>query len=97
MNGMTIKTLEARQFFGEGALLTGEPRTADVFAMVETKLLVLHRNDFQRLLPLGFMEEIFDNQLKWEALHSIPALERLTVEQARPLQGSGGSGGWARR
>ncbi len=36
--------------FGEMALITGEPRQADVRAQTYTRLLVLRRSDFQRLM-----------------------------------------------
>ena len=37
-------------FFGEMALLTGEPRSADVTALDFSKFLTLSRRDFQRFL-----------------------------------------------
>lgn len=38
------------QAFGEMALLTGEPRSADAEAMEETQLLVLAKDDFNRIM-----------------------------------------------
>ncbi len=37
-------------FFGEMALLTGQPRGADVVALTYCQLLVLTKRDFQRFL-----------------------------------------------
>ncbi|MHB2017091.1 MAG: cyclic nucleotide-binding domain-containing protein [Candidatus Xenobia bacterium] len=37
-------------YFGESALVTGEPRTADVYAKTNVVLLTMHRNDFLNLL-----------------------------------------------
>jgi CRP-like cAMP-binding protein len=45
-----LSTLRAGQFFGEIALLDGEPHSATVVAMEETEALVLDRADFDALL-----------------------------------------------
>lgn len=79
VNGKQVKELESRQFFGEGAILTGEPRTADVVASSSCTLLILNSDEFERLLPLG-LGEIFDNQLKWDALRNLPMLNKLKLE-----------------
>ena len=42
--------LQAGAFFGEMALLSGEPRSADVTALDFCKFLTLSRRDFRRLL-----------------------------------------------
>jgi CPA2 family monovalent cation:H+ antiporter-2 len=42
--------LSAGAFFGEMALITGEPRSADVTALDFCKFLMLNRRDFRRLL-----------------------------------------------
>lgn len=41
--GKELATLDAGNFFGELAVLDGEPRTADVAALTDTKCLVLTR------------------------------------------------------
>lgn len=46
----TFAYLTEGQFFGEMALLGGEPRSASAQAMVESKLLVISKADFKRLL-----------------------------------------------
>ncbi|MBI4421608.1 MAG: Crp/Fnr family transcriptional regulator, partial [Gemmatimonadetes bacterium] len=51
-------------FFGEMALIDDEPRSAHVIAMVDSNLLVLRREDFQRRLQeapsmaLGLLREL---------------------------------------
>lgn len=49
-------------------------------ARTDVTLLCLTRQSFERLLHLG-LEDIFDFQLKLEALQNVPTLERLTNEQ----------------
>ncbi len=43
-------TLGSGDFFGEMALITGQPRQADVVALTYCQLLVLRRSDFQRFM-----------------------------------------------
>src|SRR5512145_2764234 len=45
-----LSVLGAGSFFGEMALLDDEPRSAHVFAMEESDLLVLRREDFEGIL-----------------------------------------------
>ena len=49
-DGRLIARLGPGEFFGEMALLDDEPRSASVFAVVETLCLVLNRWDFHRQL-----------------------------------------------
>jgi len=51
-NGSKIKVNELGEsdFFGEMSLLTGEPRTADVVAMVETEVLQIRRSSLKPIL-----------------------------------------------
>ncbi|HEX5220251.1 MAG TPA: cation:proton antiporter [Verrucomicrobiae bacterium] len=49
VNGYKIK-MGPGEFFGEVALLSGQPRTADVVALDFCKLLTLSRRDFRELL-----------------------------------------------
>lgn len=48
--GARIAELEAGDFFGEIALLTGRPRMADVVATTEVDVLVIEGHAFLRLL-----------------------------------------------
>lgn len=84
VRGNVVRVLEKRMYFGEGALISGEPRTADVVVRTDVTLLCLTRESFERLLPLG-LEDIFDFQLKFEALQNVPTLERLTNEQVASI------------
>ena len=45
-----LATLAAGEFFGEMSLIDDEPRSAHVIAMEDSRLLVLRREDFQRIL-----------------------------------------------
>ena len=47
--GAILATLTRGQFFGELAMLDGQPHSADVVALEPTETLVLGRADFERL------------------------------------------------
>lgn len=47
---VTLQLLDRGDFFGELALLDGEPRSTDAVAREESDLLVLQREDFHRFL-----------------------------------------------
>ncbi len=49
-HGQEIAKLTAGEFFGEMALLDGEPRSADVELTEDAELLAIHRRDFDYLL-----------------------------------------------
>src|SRR5712692_8628280 len=59
-----LSVLLEGNFFGEMALIDDEPRSAHVIAMVDSNLLVLRREDFQRRLQeapnmaLGLLREL---------------------------------------
>ncbi len=63
-----VATLADGNFFGEAALLTGEPRNASVFAKTDTVLYALGKDDFQAAIETSasFEEELrkalFDRQ-----------------------------------
>jgi putative ABC transport system ATP-binding protein len=59
-------TLQAGDFFGEQALLTGNPRNATVQALEETELLSLGKEDFNKALARS---KSFDQRLR-ETLYS---------------------------
>lgn len=48
--GRTVAQLKAGDFFGEMALLDGEPRTASVVAETDARFLTLSRKDFREAL-----------------------------------------------
>jgi len=63
-----VARVGAREFFGEMALLTGEPRTADVFAETSVDCLVIRRVPLQSFLAkhpsvAGFLTEILGRRL----------------------------------
>ena len=51
-----VKTYKAGEYFGELALIKGEPRAANVIATSDAKVISLDRNSFKRLL--GPLEDI---------------------------------------
>ncbi len=55
-----VATLGAGAFFGEAALLTGEPRNATVIAREETEVYALNQEDFQAVVKASasFEEEL---------------------------------------
>ncbi|HEV2676272.1 MAG TPA: cation:proton antiporter [Aliidongia sp.] len=72
-------TLGRGDIFGEMALLTGEPRRADVTAVTYSQLLVLHAADFRRFLGANpdiqaTIQQILDSRLTAEAARSATAL-----------------------
>ncbi|MHB2156266.1 cyclic nucleotide-binding domain-containing protein [Calditrichota bacterium GD2] len=49
-NEKIVATLQAGDYFGEMALLTGEPRSASVITTEESEMFALHKNDFDVIL-----------------------------------------------
>lgn len=49
-NPQVLARLRAGDYFGEMSLLTGEPRSATVIATVETKAMILQKNDLDVLM-----------------------------------------------
>ena len=49
-NEKIVATLKAGDYFGEMALLTGEPRSASVITTRESEMFALHKNDFDVIL-----------------------------------------------
>lgn len=47
---MTIAQLEEGDFFGEGSLLTGEPRTATITTTEDTKVIIIDKSSFADIL-----------------------------------------------
>ncbi len=77
-----LSILGPRESFGEMALLTGNSRSACVRAMEETHLIVLSKNEFDRILKdhpdasLSFVKQISEWLLRDEA-HLQQATERI--------------------
>ncbi len=55
-----LATLDEGDFFGEAALLTGEPRNATVVATEDVELYVLGKDDFQAVIEASasFKEQL---------------------------------------
>jgi monovalent cation:H+ antiporter, CPA1 family len=72
-------TLGRGDIFGEMALITGEPRRADVVAVTYSQLLVLHAAEFRRFLGANpdiqaSIQQIFDNRMTEVVSRAAPAL-----------------------
>ena len=77
-NGHHLAELESGNYFGEMALLTGEPRNADVVAITEVEALEVTKACLQRLLN--------DNAMLAEALsHKIAERQSGLEEYARSM------------
>lgn len=53
---LEVKTYKTGDYFGELALIKGEPRAANIIATSDLKVISLDRNSFKRLL--GPLEDI---------------------------------------
>jgi len=82
-NSFDDHELEAGHYFGERALLTGEPRAANVSALTTVTLLALDRTDFDTLL--GPLRELIDFNLSVRVLKSVKLLQKLTEEEKERL------------
>lgn len=65
-------------YFGERALLTDEPRAANIIAIEEVECLVLDRESFDK--HLGPLKELMDHNLGYRVLKSVPLLSELNHE-----------------
>ncbi len=86
-----LATLQAREFFGELALLDGAPRSATATAMEPTRLLVLPRERFRELLEeasirdallAGVARELRRLTIHVEELHFLDIAGRLAARLA---------------
>ena len=73
---MEVARRKAGSYFGEGALLTNEPRNSDVVAETDLKLLKLGVEEFNSLL--GSLRELMDRQFVFRCLRPIEVLKPLT-------------------
>jgi cAMP-dependent protein kinase regulator len=69
-------SLHAGSYFGERALITGEPRAATAIAHTRVVLMALDRKSFHSLL--GPLREILDSNLNVRVLKSMKIFESLT-------------------
>lgn len=71
--------LSSGEYFGERALLTGEPRAANVTAVTGVTLLALDRESFNNLL--GPLREVLDQNMNMRVLSSVKIFEKLNKEE----------------
>jgi CRP-like cAMP-binding protein len=91
---MTVRILKAGEFFGELALLDGQPRSASVEAMCPTVVLTLHRSTFLHIMNdypsiAASVLEAMAARLRITTVHAeqmanLPASQRV-VRQLREL------------
>jgi CRP-like cAMP-binding protein len=80
---ITIIILTLGDYFGERALLTGEPRAATVTAKTDVKVMALDRLSFNALL--GPLKDVLDNNMNLRILNSIKLFEKLNKNEIQIL------------
>jgi|GEM_PF-174821 len=82
-----LTVLEAGKYFGEIALVTGQPRTASVETIEETRLLEITREEFDHLLDAnpGLARSIIKQLTSW-LVEGDRRLEQETVHQVKLRQ-----------
>jgi len=76
---MANRHLGPGDYFGEGALLTGEQCAANVTAVTDVTVLSLDREELQ--LHLDPLPDLLDRNLNMRVLSSVPVLSNLTDEE----------------
>ena len=76
-------TLHAGDYFGERALMTNEPRAANVDAATAVESLALDRQAFNEIL--GPLHEVIDKNMGIRVLKSIPILQALSSSERDTL------------
>ncbi|MDC3378948.1 cAMP/cGMP-dependent 3',5'-cyclic-AMP/GMP phosphodiesterase [Planctomycetota bacterium] len=91
-DGKEIKRYQSGDYFGETALLLGQPRNADVVAVTDLELVKINRYDFRHLLRGTDIPERLVRLAKireersWELFAKNMVLEPLTSAQKTQLQ-----------
>jgi CRP-like cAMP-binding protein/phosphoribosyl 1,2-cyclic phosphodiesterase len=91
-DGVIVKTYRAGDFFGETALVTGAPRSADVRAKTELVLLAVDKYDFLSFLRgtdlVAALVRLARNRdlRSWDVMGENPVLRVLTAAQRTQLQ-----------
>lgn len=78
--------LEPGQYFGERALITGEPRAANVIAETTVMVMALDRVSFNSLL--GPLREVLDHNLNMRVLENIKLFSNLTERERNKVSRS---------
>ncbi len=81
-------------YFGEMAVIDDAPRSADAVAHGDCALLVLRRDDLDRLM---FLDKDLATALLWAFVRTLSSRLRETSDKLRSffaLAGPGGGGGW---
>jgi phosphoribosyl 1,2-cyclic phosphodiesterase len=90
--GVHVKTYRAGDFFGETALVTGQPRNANVFARTELDVLTVDKQDFLSFLRgtevVGALIRLAKNRdlPSWDLIVENPVLRVLGTQQRIRLQ-----------
>lgn len=66
--------LEAGASFGESALLTGEPRTANVTALTDVNTLAMDRQTFETIV--GPLQDLIEQEMRKKILKSLPMIAK---------------------
>ena len=79
----TVNTLAEDDFFGEMSLLTGEPRSASVIAIVETEVLRIDKNGLKPILEanpelVGVISELIEER-KMALIKEVAKTEELDI------------------
>jgi CRP-like cAMP-binding protein len=82
----TNHTLTAGDYFGERALITGEPRAATITAQGPVKVMALDREAFNLLL--GPLRDVLDHNMNLRVLGSIKMFEMLSAAEKKKLSQS---------
>jgi CRP-like cAMP-binding protein/ribonuclease BN (tRNA processing enzyme) len=91
-DGAVVKTYRAGDFFGETALITGAPRSADVRAKTELVLLAVDKYDFLSFLRgtdlVAALVRLAKNRdlPSWDVIGENPVLRVLSAAQKTQLQ-----------
>lgn len=78
--------LKAGDYFGERALITGEPRAANVHAVTACTLMALDRDAFNSLL--GPLSELLSHNMNMRILTSVKLFEKLNLDEKKKLSES---------
>jgi len=88
-----VRNLIAGDYFGEMALVSGDPRTATVVAKTDTQLIKFSKHDFLTLIrgnpeTLRLIRQLTETrkQHSWELISTNQALSRMTNSQKTHLQ-----------